>query len=129
MTNLVSSLKSAGVPLDGIGFQGHFIVGEVPTSMATVMNQITALGVEVSRTHSVSCDGGQGRANPTVLQVAITELDIRMTLPSTQTLLNQQKTDYTTVISQCTKVSKCIGVTVWDWTDKVRCQNSLPGPS
>ena len=52
-------------------------------------------------------------------QVAITELDIRMTLPATDALLAQQKTDYETVIKACNAVPKCIGVTIWDYTDKV----------
>ncbi|THH09305.1 hypothetical protein EW145_g2110 [Phellinidium pouzarii] len=96
MLNLVQSLKADGVPIDGVGFQGHFIVGEVSTSMSTVMEQMTALGVEV----------------------AVTELDIRMTLPSTSALLAQQKTDYDTAISQCKSVAGCVGATVWDFTDK-----------
>jgi hypothetical protein len=79
------------------------------------------------------------------VEVAITELDIRepdyilfvlrgphshisitklvqrlgMTLPSTDALLAQQKTDYTTLVSACNAVEKCVGVTVWDFTDKV----------
>lgn len=98
MQNLVKSLKSANVPLDGVGLQSHFIVGETPSasSLEQNMNAFTALGVEV----------------------AVTELDIRMTLPSTPALLAQQKTDYTTVISACQAVKGCVGVTVWDWTDK-----------
>ncbi|KAI0734101.1 endo-1,4-beta xylanase [Irpex lacteus] len=98
MQNLVKSLKSANVPLDGIGLQSHFIVGGTPSasSLEQNMNAFTALGVEV----------------------AVTELDIRMTLPSTPALLAQQKTDYTTVISACQAVKGCVGVTVWDWTDK-----------
>jgi endo-1,4-beta-xylanase len=59
------------------------------------MKQFTALGIEV----------------------AITELDIRMTLPETAALLEQQKTDYNTVISACNSVTGCIGVTIWDYTD------------
>ena len=55
----------------------------------------------------------------TSAQVAITELDIRMTLPATDALLAQQKTDYETVIKACNAVPKCIGVTIWDYTDKV----------
>lgn len=98
MQNLVKSLKQANVPLDGIGLQSHFIVGSTPSasSLQQNMNAFTALGVEV----------------------AITELDIRMTLPSTAALLAQQKTDYTTVISSCEAVKGCVGITVWDWTDK-----------
>ena len=98
MLSLVQSLQSSGVPINGVGFQCHFIVGEVPTSFATVLSQFTALGIEV----------------------AVTELDIRMTLPSTTALLDQQESDYESVTSQCNSVAGCIGMTVWDFTDKVR---------
>lgn len=93
---LVKSLKAQGVPIDGIGIQGHLIVGELPANITENLEAFTKLGVEV----------------------AITELDIRMTLPSTPALLEQQKKDYETVISACKAVEKCIGVTVWDFTDK-----------
>ncbi|KAJ3826628.1 endo-1,4-B-xylanase A [Lentinula raphanica] len=96
MLNLVKDLKSRGIPIDGVGLQCHFIVGEVPTSLQSIMQQFTALGVEV----------------------AITELDIRMTLPATNALLTQQETDYKNVIAACKAVSGCVGVTVWDYTDK-----------
>lgn len=96
MLNLVKSLKSQNVPLDGVGFQCHFIVGELPSGLQTNFESFTAAGVEI----------------------ALTELDIRMQLPSTPALLQQQKTDYTTVIKACQGVTGCVGVTIWDWTDK-----------
>ncbi len=98
LQNLVKSLKSSGAPIDGVGLQAHFIVGEVPSqaSLQQNMEAFTALGVEV----------------------AITELDIRMTLPSTTALLTQQEKDYQTVIAACAAVQGCVGVTIWDWTDK-----------
>ncbi|KAA1476235.1 endo-1,4-beta-xylanase C precursor [Dentipellis sp. KUC8613] len=96
MISLINSLKSAGTPLDGIGVQGHLIVGQVPTDLETNLANLASLGVEV----------------------AITELDIRMTLPSTDALLQQQKTDYQNVISACNAVKGCIGITIWDYTDK-----------
>ena len=55
-----------------------------------------------------------------LLQVAITELDIRMTLPATEELLAQQATDYQNVVAACNAVPGCVGVTIWDFTDKVR---------
>ncbi|KAF9060097.1 glycoside hydrolase superfamily [Rhodocollybia butyracea] len=88
MLQLVSDLKSRGVPIDGVGFESHFIVGEVPSTIQQTMEQFVALGVEV----------------------AVTELDIRMTLPETDALLAQQKTDYTTVISACNAVPGCVGL-------------------
>ncbi|KAI0067273.1 beta-1,4-endoxylanase [Artomyces pyxidatus] len=96
MQNLIKSLKAAGTPVDGVGFQFHEIVGELPGGLATNLEAFTALGVEV----------------------AITELDIRMTLPATAALYEQQKTDYQTVISACMSVEGCIGITIWDYTDK-----------
>jgi len=98
MMNLVSELKANGTPVDGVGLQGHFIVGEVPTTFQQTLESFTALGVEV----------------------AITELDIRMTLPSTDALLAQQQTDYENVIAACMAVEGCVGMTVWDYTDKYR---------
>lgn len=88
MVNLVKSLKATGVPIDGIGVQAHLIVGQVPSTLQANLAQFTALGVEV----------------------AITELDIRMTLPATAALLAQQKKDYQTVIAACKAVAGCIGV-------------------
>ncbi|KXN86049.1 Endo-1,4-beta-xylanase [Leucoagaricus sp. SymC.cos] len=96
MANLVSSLKDQDVPINGIGVQAHLIVGEVPTTLKQNLQNFANLGVEV----------------------AITELDIRMTLPATDALLAQQQRDYQTVIEACKAVSACVGVTVWDWTDK-----------
>jgi len=96
MQNLIKSLKAAGTPLDGVGLQCHFIVGQVPSTLKSNIQAFAALGIEV----------------------ALTELDIRMTLPSTSTLLNQQKTDYQNVVSACASVSGCIGITIWDFTDK-----------
>ncbi|KAF8173043.1 endo-1,4-beta xylanase [Pholiota molesta] len=98
MFNLVKQLKKDRVPIDGIGIQGHLIVGALPTTIRENLEAFTSLGVEV----------------------AITELDIRMTLPVTDALLAQQKADYETVVSACRAVKGCVGVTVWDWTDKVR---------
>ncbi|KAG6865589.1 hypothetical protein C0991_001138 [Blastosporella zonata] len=96
MINLVKKLKEDRVPIDGVGIQGHLIVGELPANIEDNIRAIVATGVEV----------------------AITELDIRMTLPATEALLAQQKIDYNTVITACQNVKGCIGVTVWDYTDR-----------
>lgn len=94
--NLVRTLKSQGVPIDGIGMQAHFIVGLVPSTLKQNIQAFANLGVEV----------------------AITELDVRMTLPATPALLAQQQRDYQTVIQACKEVNGCVGITLWDFTDK-----------
>ena len=59
MYNLVKSLKQQGVPIDGVGFQAHFILGQVPSTFKANMQRFADLGVDV----------------------AVTELDVRMQLP------------------------------------------------
>ena len=102
---LVRSLKAAGVPLHGIGVQAHEMVGEVPPLAAIKRNleEFAALGVEV----------------------AITELDVRFaTLPPDEEGLEQQRRDFETIVRACCEVEGCIGITVWDWTDKVSIERS-----
>ncbi|EMD35599.1 glycoside hydrolase family 10 protein [Gelatoporia subvermispora B] len=96
LQNLITQLKADGVPIDGVGFQSHFIVGEVPGDLVQNFQSFVDLGVEF----------------------AITELDVRMTLPETDELLAQQKQDYETVINACLAFTECVGVTIWDFTDK-----------
>jgi len=99
---IVKTLQAAGTKIDGVGFQSHFIVGSTPSKASLVENlkSFTELGVEV----------------------ALTELDIRMQLPSTTASLAQQSTDYQNTVSACLAVTACVGITVWDFDDKV----SLP---
>ncbi|WP_181449679.1 endo-1,4-beta-xylanase [Streptomyces cyaneus] len=93
--NLVRSLKERGVPIDGVGLQAHLILGQVPSTMQQNIQRFADLGVDV----------------------AITELDIRMQLPSDSAKLTQQAADYKAVMNACLAVSRCVGVTVWGFTD------------
>lgn len=91
MYNLAKSLKSQGVPLDGIGFQGHFILGQIPSSLKANLERFTALGLEV----------------------AITELDVRMPLPADGAKLAQQGRDFASVTNTCLAVKGCVGISQW----------------
>ncbi|CAL9487837.1 Endo-1,4-beta-xylanase A [Streptomyces sp. enrichment culture] len=93
--NLVKSLKERGVPIDGVGLQAHLIVGQVPSTLQQNIQRFADLGVDV----------------------AITELDIRMQLPATQAKLTQQAADYKAVMNACVALARCTGVTVWGFTD------------
>ncbi|WP_405014015.1 endo-1,4-beta-xylanase [Kitasatospora sp. NBC_01539] len=93
--NLVKSLKQQGVPIDGVGFQAHLILGQVPSDLKANLQRFADLGVDV----------------------AITELDIRMQTPSNATTLAAQASDYGKVITACRGVTRCVGVTVWGLDD------------
>ena len=90
MFSLAQSLLAQGVPLNGIGFESHFILGQIPSDMQANMQRFANLG----------------------LDVAVTELDDRITLPATSANLTQQATDFY-VVKDCLGVSRCVGVTQW----------------
>ena len=91
MFSLAQSLLAQGVPLNGIGFESHFILGQIPSDMQANMQRFANLG----------------------LDVAVTELDDRITLPATSANLTQQATDFSAVVKDCLAVSRCVGVTQW----------------
>ncbi|KAI8812223.1 putative endo-1,4-beta-xylanase [Cladochytrium replicatum] len=94
--NIVRKLRGQGVPIDGIGSQAHLVVGQISSSFGSVLQSFANLGV----------------------LVALTELDIRTNTPASTSTLNQQKTDYKTVVSACLAVANCVGIEVWGITDK-----------
>jgi endo-1,4-beta-xylanase len=86
----VKSLKQQNL-IDGVGFESHFILGQIPSTLLANMQRFAALGV----------------------QVAITELDIRIQLPASSANLQTQASEFATVVSDCRAVSACPGVTQW----------------
>src|SRR6185312_3326422 len=91
MFSLAQSLLAQGVPLNGIGFESHFILGQIPSNMQANMQRFAALG----------------------LDVAVTELDDRIQLPASSANLQQQASDYAAVVKDCLAVSRCVGVSQW----------------
>lgn len=105
MLALIGRLQSRGVPIDGVGSQAHLILGQV----GGVQAQLTRLGA-------------------TGLDVAITELDIRIPKTVTAAKLSQQQNDYATVTRACLAVPKCVGITVWGVSDRVCCRKIKSPP-
>ncbi|WEH42878.1 endo-1,4-beta-xylanase [Streptomyces sp. AM 2-1-1] len=97
MYALVRDLLDEGVPLDGVGMQAHLAVQYgFPYQMQANMKRFADLG----------------------LDVAVTELDVRMQLPADAAKAATQSTYYRQVVEACLAVERCVGVTIWDYTDK-----------
>ena len=95
--NLVKKLKADGVPIDGVGIQAHFdLAYPFPTDMTANLQRFADLGVEV----------------------AITELDVRMTTPASTAALATQADYYKGAVQACLAVKSCVGITVWGFGDK-----------
>ena len=81
--------------IDGMGFQAHLILGQVPATMEQNLQRFADLG----------------------LKVRITELDVRIQTPASQQDLERQAEDFRRVVEICTDIADCSGVTVWGLRD------------
>jgi endo-1,4-beta-xylanase len=95
--SLVKDLQAQGVPIHGAGFQGHLgIQYDYPGDWANVMRRFADLGLEI----------------------AVTELDVRMELPVTTEKLATQAEYYRRALTDCLSVKACRELTVWGFTDR-----------
>ncbi|WP_191841888.1 endo-1,4-beta-xylanase [Catellatospora chokoriensis] len=94
--NLVKDLIAAGVPIDGIGFQTHAPVSSRLSGLEDTMRRFAALGLEV----------------------AITELDVRVPMLADSDELAQQAEVYGQAAKTCLSLAPaCTSVTTWGFTD------------
>ncbi|HEX6972199.1 MAG TPA: endo-1,4-beta-xylanase [Limnochordia bacterium] len=95
--NLIAGLQARGVPIHGVGFQGHFVLGQTPSKAALMasMDRFAALG----------------------LIVQVTELDIRMSPPITPAKLAQQAEESRRVVEACLEHPACDTVVLWGIDD------------
>jgi endo-1,4-beta-xylanase len=94
---LVRDLQAAGVPIHGVGLQGHELDVRPPTreQVATTLERFAALG----------------------LDVGITELDVGVTMPSDPAKLDTQAAIYDNVLAACLSVRRCRTFVTWGFTD------------
>ena len=93
--NLVRDLRARGVPVHGVGLQMH-ITPTVPAGLDYNLARLQALGVDL----------------------AITEMDVRLRLPPTEAHLQAQAAAYHKVVSSCLAVAACRTFATWGFTDK-----------
>jgi endo-1,4-beta-xylanase len=112
MYALVSSLKAAGVPIDGVGWQSHWslasgsVYSPVLSQMVSNMARLATLG----------------------LLVRETELDVALTLPASAADLASQAIAYSTSVQACLQSPNCVGINVFDVDDAMSWINgSFPG--
>jgi endo-1,4-beta-xylanase len=98
--NMIKSMKERGIPIDGVGFQCHFINGMSSSQLSAIEQNVkryAAIGVKVS----------------------ITELDIRMNSSENQTTgFQTQASNYKSLMEICLRNTNCTTFMVWGFTDK-----------
>ncbi|PVH99756.1 glycoside hydrolase family 10 protein [Periconia macrospinosa] len=107
---MVKDFLARDIPIDGVGLQSHFTVGRAPT-----YDEVTAALNLYTPYH------------PTI-ETALTELDVRILLPSTPATRTLQANVYVNATRACVEMASCVGVTVWDFWDPVSwVPESFPG--
>ena len=92
--NMVSGLKTRGIPISGVGLQCHFSLNSFDTaSIGANMTRLEALGLNIS----------------------ITELDI--TTSNTTANLNTQKANYQAMMALCVRHPRCKTFITWGVND------------
>ncbi|HVQ90849.1 MAG TPA: endo-1,4-beta-xylanase [Mycobacteriales bacterium] len=94
---LVRQLRRDGVPIQGVGVQGHFGVQfGFPGDVRQNLDRFAALG----------------------LFTAVTEADVRMPLPKDVIKEQAQAQGYNVLLQACLLSPRCLSLTVWGFTDK-----------
>ena len=98
--NMINTMLANGVPVHGIGFQSHQQVSDSSSSlygnMKANFDRFAALGLKIS----------------------ITELDVRMVLPSDQSKLNAQAEVYRMFMQLALAEPSCRTFMMWGFTDQ-----------
>jgi endo-1,4-beta-xylanase len=101
--NLVKRLRAQGVPIQGVGVQGHLDTQySFPNDMLQNLRRFAALHVDT----------------------AVTEADVRSVLPIEPAEVNAQAQGFSLMLQSCLLVRSCISYTLWGFTDKY---NWVPG--
>jgi endo-1,4-beta-xylanase len=95
--DLVRQLKRDGVPIQGVGVQGHLDTQyDLPGNMQQNLHRFGKLG----------------------LRTAVTEADVRIELPVSAEERQAQSAGYSYMLQSCLLERSCISFTVWGFTDK-----------
>jgi endo-1,4-beta-xylanase len=97
---IVKLVQSWGVKIDGVGLQGHLTTEK--TNTQSIPTPTTEVLTKVLQDYA---DLG--------VDVAYTELDIRMNTPSNANKLQVQAAAYARVAQSCINVERCVGITLW----------------
>jgi endo-1,4-beta-xylanase len=97
---IVKAVQSYGYRIDGVGFQGHLVIEKTPTQDVPTPD-VDTLTASLKAMTDLNVD------------VAYTEVDIRMNLPDNATKQKAQADAYARVAQSCMNVPRCVGITIW----------------
>ena len=101
---VIKDLKARGIPIDGVGFQGHYYVEPNGTTTSGVPN-MQAIRDNMARYAEIGVD------------VQVTECDFRIGKPNDATKTELQNKFYADFLQACIDAPNCSHFTVWGLSD------------
>lgn len=108
---LIFGFRARGVPIDGIGLQMHTTIEKAAKGTLT-------LGATDTRPTPKQFAETLLRYRNLGLEVAITEMDVRVPFPVTTSKLRRQAAIYKQVYKVCVQAPNCASLTTWGFTDR-----------
>ncbi|GAB7366120.1 hypothetical protein MBLNU230_g7682t1 [Neophaeotheca triangularis] len=102
---ILKLIQSYGVRIDGVGFQGHVASEPTDTSPGAAPDQAT---LEAALAKMTAED----------VDVAYTEIDVRMNTPPSAAQLREQATVWERMARACLSNARCVGMTTWGISDR-----------
>ncbi|KAL2272080.1 hypothetical protein VTJ83DRAFT_1451 [Remersonia thermophila] len=102
---IVRLCQQYGVRIDGVGYQAHLVTESTPTQSTPTPSE-----EDLTKALRITADLG--------VDVAYTEIDIRMRTPSNAQKLQDLANAYGRVARSCMNVKRCVGMTIWGVTDR-----------
>lgn len=102
---IVKLVQSYGVKIDGVGLQCH-MVSESTGTQSVVTPSTSVLTKTLQDYADLNVD------------VAYTEIDVRMRTPSNSQKLQAHADAYARIATSCMNVARCVGMTIWGVSDK-----------
>ncbi|MDP4179556.1 MAG: endo-1,4-beta-xylanase [Bacillota bacterium] len=97
--NMIKSMKERGIPIDGVGFQSHFVNG-------MSASQLNAIDQNIKRYAAIG------------VKVSFTETDIRIKSPADTAAYQTQANNYKSLMQICLNNPNCTTFMMWGFTDK-----------
>jgi endo-1,4-beta-xylanase len=120
--NLINGMRSRGVPIDGVGLEMH------TTILSGKKGGPVKVGALFHRPNATKLLATMNMWGKLGLEVAITEMDVRLKLPYTLADLKKQYGVYRQVYQTCIKAPNCKSLTTWGFTDRYSWVRSWQGP-
>ncbi|KEY74814.1 hypothetical protein S7711_06501 [Stachybotrys chartarum IBT 7711] len=102
---IIRLIQSYGIRVDGLGLQGHMVTESTPTQSTPTPSRELMAGV-LQRFADLNVD------------VAYTEVDIRMRTPDNAQKLQVHADAWARLVGSCMDVERCVGITVWGVSDR-----------